>query len=300
MGEFSKRIGENGEDIVKNFLTMVGWGTLNNFDIPSIDPGKHGKKNHGIDGYFHYKSPLISNTLENVLISVKFSTKKYLNHPVRDFKNHYKDLAMAIESFKKSGLRDSSMNNYSGLDKAFDRGLLFWIHNDVDGYDNVIENLTKLQLPNDYNHDGIIVIDNNKMEFFFNSIEYVKNKFRLEKVDFTYFNTSLNSDNTLPKNGKKIPVQYLASGIIPIMVHQNNEKSIVLCCQEEFDENVLLKLIGLIKNITADFQSKGVIAFPNFNTTKHEQVVDEVKMKFEDLTLINDLEVENFNKTFRD
>jgi hypothetical protein len=46
MGEFSKRIGENGEEIVIKFLTLIGWhDPVRNFDIPSIDPEKHGKKN---------------------------------------------------------------------------------------------------------------------------------------------------------------------------------------------------------------------------------------------------------------
>lgn len=53
MGEFSKRIGEIGEEIVVDFLALIGWHPLvRNFDIPSIDPKKHNKKAHGIDGYF--------------------------------------------------------------------------------------------------------------------------------------------------------------------------------------------------------------------------------------------------------
>src|SRR5687767_3730193 len=106
MGEFSKRIGELGEEIVVDFLGLVGWHKpVRNFDIPSIDPDKHGKNSHGIDGYFHYQSPMISRTLENILISVKYSKDKYPNSPVEKFKDYYKDLGMAIESFKKSDLR---------------------------------------------------------------------------------------------------------------------------------------------------------------------------------------------------
>ena len=93
MGEFSKRIGELGEEIVVNFLDLIGWHQPSrNFDIPSIDPDKHGKNTHGIDAYFHYQSPMISRTLENILISVKYSKDKYPNTPVEKFKSHYKDL----------------------------------------------------------------------------------------------------------------------------------------------------------------------------------------------------------------
>ena len=103
MGEFSKRIGDVGEEIVVDFLTLIGWHQpVRNFDIPSIDPEKHEKNTPGIDGYFHYKSPMISRTLENVLFSVKYSKDKYPNAPVEKFKSYYRDLGMAIESFKKS------------------------------------------------------------------------------------------------------------------------------------------------------------------------------------------------------
>ena len=111
MGEFSKRIGEIGEEIVVEFLALIGWQKpVRNFDIPSIDPERHEKKTNGIDGYFHYKSPMIARTLENILISVKYSNDKYPNAPIEKFKEHYKDLAMAIESFKKSDLRATTIN----------------------------------------------------------------------------------------------------------------------------------------------------------------------------------------------
>ena len=93
MGEFSKRIGEIGEEIVVDFLSLIGWHDLvRNFDIPSIDPEKHGKNTHGIDAYFHYQSPMIARTLENILISTKYSKDKYPNSPIKKFKEYYKDI----------------------------------------------------------------------------------------------------------------------------------------------------------------------------------------------------------------
>jgi len=39
MGEFSKRIGEIGEEIVTEFMALIGWHQpMKNFDIPSVDP----------------------------------------------------------------------------------------------------------------------------------------------------------------------------------------------------------------------------------------------------------------------
>ncbi len=301
MGEFSKRIGEIGEEIVIEFLTLIGWHEPNrNFDIPSIDPEKHGKNTHGIDAYFHYQSPVISRTLENILISIKFSKDKYPNAPVRKFKEHYNDLGMAIESFKKSDLRSKNINNRSDFEFVFDRGIIFWLNNVDDDSQDLLQKLYSLEAPKDFNHDGIFLVDNKKIEFFFNAIEFVNRKFPNKTIQFTYFNTGLNSDNTAPKNGTIMPIQYLASNILPIRVQTDiDKKTLIICSREKFEEDELIKLIGLAKNITADYQSSTIIAFPDYNKLKHEQLVASAKLIFEEASFTNLISVENFNPNFK-
>jgi hypothetical protein len=300
MGEFSKRIGEVGEEIVVDFLSLIGWHRpIRNFDIPSIDPEKHEKNTHGIDAYFHYKSPLISRTLENILISVKFSKDKYPNAPVDKFKSYYRDLGMAIESFKKSEIRAKNINNRSGFETTFDRGVIFWLNN-VDDSVDLLEKLSKLEAPKDYNHDGIFLVDNKKIEFFFAAIEFVKKKFPSRDIQFTYFSTGLNSDNETPKNGTIMPVQYLGSNILPMRVQTDSDKNtLILISREKFEEEELIKLIGLAKNISANFQSKTIIGFPDYNRVLHEQLVDNVKLIVEESSFTNTLSVENFTLNFR-
>ncbi len=301
MGEFSKRIGEVGEDIVADFLALIGWNNpVRNFDIPSIDPDKHEKDSHGIDAYFHYKSPMISQTLENILISVKYSKDNYPKTPVEKFKSYYRDLGMAIESFKKSEIRSKNINNRSGIETTFDRGVIFWLNNvDDDDYD-LLEKLSKLEAPKDFNHDGIFLIDNKKIEFFFNSIEFVKRKFSGIEIEFTYFSTGLNHDNEIPKNGRIMPVQYLGSNVLPIRVQTEvNKNTFILISREKFDEEELIKLIGLAKNITANLQSNTIIAFPDYNRLQHEQLVENAKQLVEESSFTNSLSVECFNSNFR-
>lgn len=301
MGEFSKRIGDIGEDIVVEFLALIGWHQpVRNFDIPSIDPEKHGKQTHGIDAYINYKSPMISRTLENILISVKYSKDKYPNAPVEKFKDHYRDLGMAIESFKKSEMRVKTINNRSDFETTFDRGIIFWLNNVDDDSQDILQKLSKLEAPKDFNHDGIFLVDNKKIEFFFNAIEFAKRKYPNKEIQFTYFNTGLNSDNDTPKNGTIMPVQYLASNILPIRVQTDTDKNtLILCSRENFEEEELIKLIGLAKNITANYQSNTVITFPDYNRLQHEQLVDSVKLIVEESSFTNSLSVENFNSNFR-
>ena len=57
MGEWSKRIGDEGEDIVECFLRIIGWDEpQRNFDIQCLKPGEHGtqsnRKTHGLDKCF--------------------------------------------------------------------------------------------------------------------------------------------------------------------------------------------------------------------------------------------------------
>ncbi|MDX1957405.1 MAG: hypothetical protein SFU98_02475 [Leptospiraceae bacterium] len=301
MGEFSKRIGDIGEEIVVEFLTLIGWNELvRNFDIQSIDPEKHGKNSHGIDAYFNYQSPMISRTLENILISIKYSKDKYPNAPVEKFKDHYRDLGMAIESFKKSEIRVKTINNRSDFETTFDRGIIFWLNNIDDDSQDILQKLSKLEAPKDFNHDGIFLVDNKKIEFFFKAIEFVKQKYLNKPIQFTYFSTGLNSDNDTPKNGNIMPVQYLASNILPIRVQTDPEKNtLILCSRENFEEEELIKLIGLAKNITANYQSNTVIAFPDYNRLLHEQLVSNAKQIFEESSFTNSLSVENFNSNFR-
>jgi hypothetical protein len=301
MGEFSKRIGDVGEEIVVDFLALVGWHQpVRNIDIPSIDQVKHGKNTHGIDAYFHYKSPMISRTLENILISVKYSKDKYPNAPVEKFKSHYCDLGMAIESFKKSEMRAKTINSRSDFETTFDRGVIFWLNNVDDDSVDILEKLSKLEAPKDYNHDGIFLVDNRKIEFFFKAIEFAKRKYPGKEIQFTYFSTGLNNDNDTPKNGSIMPVQYLGSNILPMRVQTDSDKStLILCSREKFEEEELIKLIGLAKNITANYQSNTIVAFPDYNRLQHEQLVDNVKLIVEESSFTNTLSVENFNPNFR-
>ena len=81
MGEWSRRIGEVGEDIVGEFFELIGWGdSQRNLDLPCMK-GQHHKNSesegprttHGIDYFFSYKSQLFDRTLDHLVISVKYT-----------------------------------------------------------------------------------------------------------------------------------------------------------------------------------------------------------------------------------
>ncbi|MCA4895527.1 MAG: hypothetical protein ING84_11030 [Cytophagales bacterium] len=233
-------------------------------------------------------------------ISVKYTRDKYPNAPVEKFKSYYCDLGMAIESFKKSEMRAKTLNSRSDFETTFDRGVIFWLNNVDDDAEDVLPKLSKLEAPKDFNHDGIFLVDHKKIEFLSKAIEFAKRKYPGKDIQFTYFSTRLNNDNGSPKNGSIMPVQYLASSVLPMRVQIDSEKSsLILCSRENFEDDELIKLIGLAKNITANMQSSTVIAFPDYNRLQYEQLVDSTKLTVEESSFTNTLVVENFISNFR-
>lgn len=298
MGEYSKRIGEVGESVVVDFLKLIGWlNPQRNVDILSSDPEEQRKKTNGYDGYFHYRSPMISNTLENVIYSSKYSTSPYPSNPIATFKDHYTDLAKAIESFSKSEIQQETILMHDGISSHFNRGILFWLNNSSQGDNDLISKLNRIELPKEYEHDGIFLIDNKRIEFIYDSISYVQLNFRNYEIDFIYFNTGFNNDELNAKNGKLMPIQYVNASIIPIRAHKNEETVVIISSIDGFDKNELMKLIGIAKNIGCNLQGRTVICFPDYLETEHLPIVEQVKQAFDDSSFTSNLTISNYNKS---
>jgi len=296
MGEYSKRIGQIGENVVEDFLKMIGWTNLQkNFDIKSINPEKHLKGSHGIDAFFHYRSPMVSGLIENVIISSKYSTKSYSTNPIKDFKDYYFDLATAIESFKLSEMRQKTMVNHEGYDNYVDRGVLFWLNNSEESYDDLISKLAHIDLPKDLSNEGIFLVDNKRIVFIYDSIRFALSTFRDSDVDFIYFSTGLNNDETNFRNGKIMPIQYINASILPIRIQKQAETIVLISSINEFDEGELLKIMGLAKNIGCNVQGSTILCFPDYSESKHEPIVSNLKQAFNDSSFTNRLTVSNYN-----
>lgn len=304
MGEKSKRTGEIGESIVQEFLKIIGWSNvMPKFDIPSAFPDKHGKKTNGIDFYFSYRSPMISNTLDNVIISSKFSGEAYkLTKLGKDFKEYFIDLAMAIESFKYSEIRTNTINSHQKIENTYDKGVLFWFNNVADNTDDLILRLQSSDIPKGFNHDGISLVDNKRMDFVFDVMSFADKVFKNGKVEFVYFQTGQNGDDESLKNGSIMPIQYINSNILPLRIENLDnlkEIAIIICTSDPFNENDLEKLMGLVKNISNNLHSKAIIAFNDYNVVQHAQLVELKKQQFNDPSFTSNLEVSNYNNQIR-
>jgi len=299
MGEFSKRIGDVGESVVTDFLKLIGWfDPQRNFDLSSIDT-EHRKYTNGLDGYYHYLSPMISNTIENVLYSCKYSTDPYpASQVVKIFKDHYTDLAKTIESFRKSELKQQTISLHENIDTFFDRGVLFWLNNSGTGENDLISRLNKIDLTTGIGHDGIFLVDNKRFQFIGESIRYAQNNFTKGDgydIDFIYFNNGLNNDERNIRNGKIMPVQYINASVLPMRAYRNNETTVLIFSIDNFDKVDLMKYIGIAKNIGCNVQGATQICFPDYLETEHLPEVNNIKQIFNDPSFTVNLTVANFH-----
>lgn len=67
MGEWSKKIGDYGEDTVRDFLNLIGWNANNHIkgkelqcnDARHVNKKGEVKRTHGIDILYTYHCPLV-------------------------------------------------------------------------------------------------------------------------------------------------------------------------------------------------------------------------------------------------
>ena len=86
MGEWSKKIGEYGEDTVEKFLSIIGWNApAKGIVIPCSMLNEEHKnekekivQTHGIDFLYSYINPFIDGQLNNIIISSKYSSSLML------------------------------------------------------------------------------------------------------------------------------------------------------------------------------------------------------------------------------
>src|SRR5688572_5018720 len=254
MAEKSKKRGEFGEDIVERLLNLIGWGTLlKGIDFNCIKPLAHtistgGRNNHGIDFVYHCECPLFTGTQEFVLVSSKF-TDKYPPSPGTKFRTYLRDLAQALECFKKSPLKND-LSIFEKPHKSY-TGVIFWLDNGKENqYDDVIGRLNDFRVDNDLEFDSIYLVDNKRADFLYDTIMFAQNKFK-GATEFVIPNTGHNDPVTRKTSSPILPVQYINSSILPLKVVQKKSQEIlVLTVIDEFEEECLRRLISLAQQLT--------------------------------------------------
>lgn len=292
MGEWSKTVGEKGEKIVDFFFKdILGYkNILHNETIECIKGTKHkvktakGDKNtHGIDALISSVSPLEDNILDVGYISSKFTSDIYPNSPKSKFKDHLIDLAHGLECYKNSELSSTINQTYSKIKRTEVTGILVWASNKSPKDENIISKLANIQLDADLVFDKIIVIDNNRLNFFVETIQLVKKEFGKDNVKFIYHNTGINSLSLQSKSyGDFLPIQYLFSDIIPLRIERENKIELLICSKDEFSSECFGKVLDFAKSFDHLHSiTSTTISFPNYNELDHKEIIKKQLVKFE-------------------
>ncbi len=307
MGEWSKKVGEKGEEIVGEFLHLIGWGNAqNNITLDCIKGKNHGtskspKTTHGIDYLFSYKSQLLERTLDNAVISVKNTSNSYPSSPNSKFKEHFADLAKTLDCFKRSTIRRNVNNNFYGIDNSRDVGVLFWISLSDSGNKDIISQVASVRNIDSYNYKTIYIVDNKRASFIYNTINYLKNLRPDSDIEFCYQNTGKNNNPTdRLTSGKILPVDFINSGILLIkLTNPDNTKTLVVSVIDEFDKNNCKRLMGLALSIAQGFANDSLILFSNYDPLIHDNQVKEAKSSFIDNRFTGSVIVSSFQDDFR-
>lgn len=302
MGEFSKYVGEVGEEIVNDFLNLFGWKNLCNNKQLDCCVGDHNKQTHGIDALFVYNSMLQKQSLVSVVVSAKYSSTPY-KKVKGTFRSHFKDLAHTIECYSKSQLKRNITKKFQGSSRKEDIGVLFYLNNDEsESNDNIKSEIINHRIDSNLKFNAIHLIDNSRAKFLYNSINFIKKKHG--EISFFCLNTTLNVSSSV-RHSKVMPVEYITSPIIPISVPDDNGRKFILICDFNFSKESLALVYKLARKLCSDFANHYEIYFNKYNKLTDSPAVAEVKMAqgfdddFEnaigDITLI----VDTYNSSFR-
>lgn len=303
MGEWSKKIGEYGEDTVEKFLSAIGWSTpIKGITIPcSMLNGEHKNEKeesvqtHGVDFLYSYMNPFVSGQLNNIIISSKFSMEKYPNSPTKKFKWFMTDLINAIECFGCSEKKNEFTEPFT-CSSINDIGVLFWLHGSKNSNDDLISSVSSARI-DAVCDKTIYIVDNKHIAFILELILYIKAQ-QQYSYSFYYPGTGLNINPTTRKNtGNFLPVEYINASVIPFKLENKanpNEIAFFIGTIENFEKESFLRLMGLAKDLSADLAGQVVIGFPDYNKLLHEEIVNSSKLGFRDVNYTKTVKVVNF------
>lgn len=310
MGEWSKSIGEKGEKIVNFILKdILNYNSLqNNISIECVKGAKHKdpsaknvKTTHGIDGLTTYKSPLEDHTLDICVISSKYINGEYPKYPSTLFKSHIKDLAYTLECFNNSKLKSNLNQTFTGINKTEIFGLLVWLSNTSPLNFDLASIVANIQIDNDLVFDKIILLDNNKINFLYESIFRTKEVFNTENVDFVYHNSGLNYASIHEKSfGKIFPLNYLYSDIIPLRIQNGKDIELTIFINDDFSDIQLSQILTFTKTFDhLNSIDRTVIYFKTYDSLINGNTIKQTLANFPTYNLDENLIIKTFPSDFR-
>ena len=303
-GEIAVKIGAHGEKMMEEFLKLIGWEGISQNETFQCSLGKKHKDRssksdrdgHNIDATFHYDNPLNHSETDIVLCSSKHNQDKYSDK--NKSVGFLKDLAQSIECANKDFNFANSFEN-SERKKVF-KGLLFWVSSNTDEQETSMIDQISDSLIRDAEEedvfaprlrgiafDSIYVVDNRKLTFILSAVKTAQSFHPNSRIRYLFPHTGYNNESELLITyGDIMPIQYVNTSLLPIVIDDGDMSTLMLFCDSNFDNQYLKRLIWFAHKVSG-LASDIVIIFNDYDRTKHESEANKVKRLFQHSELVS-------------
>lgn len=287
-GEKSKKSGEIGEALATALLERIGWNHLiHNIAISCNTPthlNKEGnaRQSHGEDQVYLYNNPFHDDRTDFVHVSNKNTLNRYPKEGTLrlHFKSHIKELNQTIECAKYDPALQKIGKSYKAKKNKCHSGLLIWLHNDHENIEkSILSDLAPARLDLNTNIP-FYVVDNGRAAFLLKVVDNLCKRSIGGDYHFFYprIGTSITVDEM--RTGKKLPLELLASDIIPAVLTKGDTKELIIYANESFDSISYKNLMAYGLSFSSGLINKINIGMPDYNPARDEEVTQMARLEF--------------------
>ncbi len=285
MGELSKTSGENGEKITEELLKLIGWSNPQKGVNVPCNNKSHGKQTHGNDFVFIYNNPLHDSRTDVVYVSSKNSKNGYPKGEQgvrRTLKGHLSELDEIVSCSKVSSGINQAIQTFGGRSQKKHIGLLVWTHGDRNTLDNDIKPaLSRIQLDLASNCP-LYLLDMARASFIKEAITHFRSIKQGQQYHFYYPKLGNVIANKDERYGDLLPIELLASDLIPFRFMLGGKPSLCLYAKQTFSEESLKKLCSLAFDFADGWVQDIFIGLESYHPADDKQVKDAVLMAFQE------------------
>jgi hypothetical protein len=282
-GELSRKIGEEGERLARNFLARLGWKiAAENIDIACADPAEHEKSEkregtHGVDFIVAYDCPLVHSTRRNILISMKNShIDKTISQEYR-VRDDLKSLDRAIACYKRSELK-SEINGDSQAYTVEDSGVLIKINSDKDETESFLKSTESNSRFDFASNQEIHFIENKRFDLVDLSLKWLYDERRDGETRCFYPSTTSNyAADVAEIQGNLIPLHHVVAGPLTFRHTKNGVKEFIIFSPEEFNRTTFERLVGLANGCSNGWASHITIIFRDLSINQKSEAEEALR-----------------------
>lgn len=285
MGEASKTSGENGEKITEELLRLIGWSNLLKGVSVPCNSKSHDKTTHGNDFIFIYNNPLHESRTDIVFVSSKNTEQGYPKGEQGTrtvFKKHLSELDEIVSCSKISNDVKQAVQTFQGRKQKKYIGLLVWSHGDRQTLNKDIKPaLSRIQVDLASNCP-LYLVDMSRASFIKEALGHFRAMKQGKEYHFYYPKLGNVIANADERYGDLLPIELVASDLIPIRFMLGEKPSLCLYAKQSFSEDSMKKLCSRAFDFADGWVQDIFIGLESYHPAEDKQIKDAVLMAYQD------------------